>query len=120
MTTQSLTVTELADLCEKSRDADVPTPLEFAFSLIADAAFEDQQTQLLAVENDDDENLFKEGWNAGINGDLDISTMPGSHEGARESRAWLAGFAAGQYALANGFRTPYCILSDHDHGDDWS
>jgi hypothetical protein len=112
------TVNELADICQASRDTDVPTPLEYGFGLISDAAFEDQQTNLLNVVNEDDVNQYEAGWEAGLAGDLDISTMPANHKLVDESRAWLAGFAAGQYALANGYSKPFCVDPGHDHDGD--
>lgn len=99
--------------CQESRDADTPTPLEFAFELLG-VNYPDNQASIVALVADDEpRTLFSMGWEAGVDCDLSDTQMPsGDH---RQALAWLVGFVAGQYAAANGYPTPFCIYEHHEH-----
>lgn len=101
--------------CKESRDSDTPTPLEFAFELLAIHPA-DQVTLVEAVADDDGKLLFSLGWEAGVEYTLEESTLPVDYHKPNTSKAWLAGFVAGQYAGAEGYTSPTCIFSGHgDH-----
>lgn len=103
------------NLCPESKDADVPTPLEFAFELLG-VNHRDQQTLMLSmVDTEDPRTLFSQGWESGVESNLDLTQMPSNYRHPMESRAWLVGLVAGQYAGANGFPSPFCIFKGHEH-----
>lgn len=102
--------------CQESLDDDVPTPLEFAFELLG-VNHRDTQEQLVSMTNDSDTNprcYFSEGWDAGVDCSLEEGGMPVKTSMTKESRAWLVGFVAGQYAAGNNYPAPFCIFTEHD------
>lgn len=101
--------------CEESHDSATPTPLEFAFGMLG-VNHADQQSLLVSMVNPEGTRaFFSEGWESGVESNLDLSQMPANHREPQEARAWLVGFIAGQYAGANGYSSPICIFTEHEH-----
>lgn len=106
---------EMMNACEESRDSDTPTPLEFAFELLG-VNHHDQKTSMVSmVDTQEPRTFFSQGWEAGVESNLDLTQMPSNYRNPQESRAWLVGFVAGQYAGANGYPAPFCIFEGHQH-----
>lgn len=99
--------------CQVCRDADEPTALEFAFDLLAVRRDEQEILVIDLGHRGDELGPFSQGWDAGIEANLDDSTMPVGTGDMDDTRAWLVGFVAGQYALTKGYPMPSCNVIEH-------
>lgn len=110
-----ITEDKILHACEESSESEIPTPLEFAFELLG-VNFVDQKHQLVSMVNDKTaRTFFSEGWDSGLDYTLDDSSLPVDYKQRDESRAWLVGFVAGQYAGAHGYPSPTCLFASHQH-----
>lgn len=103
------------DVCPFSRDKELPTGFQLAADVLGYA--DDPEHGLAIVGHPS----FSDGWEAGVENRLDVSTMPTGQDndenngvtGTNARQAWLAGFIAGQYAYKCGYPSPFCTEPSH-------
>lgn len=99
--------------CKECRDSNEPTALEFALDLLGIRRDEEELIVVEMGRRGADLGPFSQGWDAGIEANLDESTLPVETGDIDDTRAWLVGFVAGQFALAKGYPMPSCNVIEH-------
>lgn len=104
---------QLIDACPESLESPTPTPLEFAFEAMSIGKVHRQDVMTYRDKSGDEP--FSRGWEAGIEYQLDIASLPVDVDDPKATQSWLVGFIAGQYAGAHGYGTPFCLFPGHEH-----